>query len=257
MVLTVGGVTPHTPQTLADIVTETPAAARVLDGFGLDYCCRGDRTLEAACAEAGIATEVVEGKLADLEPGVDIGWTTLTPPALADHIVETHHRYLHEELPLLDALAAKVLAAHGERHPELDRVRRLVAALRADLEPHLLNEERVLFPAIHALAGGRTEFPFGSVANPIRVMMLEHDQAGELLADLRVSTGGYTVPADGCTSYRSLYDRLAALEEDTHVHIHKENHVLFPDALALAEPDDQPLTSPAPERARLLRPRPS
>ena len=224
-----------TPQTLADIVTETPAAARVLEGFGLDYCCQGGRTLDVACSEAGIVPDVVEAKLADLEPGVDIGWTTLTLPALADHIVETHHRYLHEELPLLDALAAKVLAAHGERHPELAQVRRLVAALRADLEPHLLKEERVLFPAIHALAGGRTEFPFGSIANPIRMMVLEHDQAGELLAQLRAATGAYTVPSDGCASFRSLYDRLAALEEDTHVHIHKENHVLFPDALALAE----------------------
>jgi regulator of cell morphogenesis and NO signaling len=89
--------------TLAEIVTENPAAARVLDGFGLDYCCHGQRTLAVACAEAGIASAVVTAKLADLEGAVDIGWTTLAPPALADHIVETHHRYVHEELPLLDA----------------------------------------------------------------------------------------------------------------------------------------------------------
>jgi len=221
--------------TLAEIVTENPAAARVLEGFGLDYCCHGHRTLAVACAESGIAPDVVTAKLAGLEQEVDIGWTTLAPPALADHIVDTHHRYLHEELPLLDALAGKVLAAHGERHPELAEVRRLVAALRADLEPHLMKEERVLFPAIHDLAAGRTEFPFGPVANPIRMMIAEHDRAGELLAELRAATGAYAVPPDGCTSFRSLYDRLAALEEDTHLHIHKENHVLFPDALRLAE----------------------
>ncbi len=224
--------------TLAEIVTENPAAARVLDGFGLDYCCHGGRTLAVACDAAGLAPDVVTAKLADVEPGVDIGWTALRAPALADHIVETHHRYLHEELPLLDALAAKVLAAHGGRHPELAKVRRLVAAVRADLEPHLLKEERILFPAIHQLATGRTEFPFGTVANPIRMMIAEHDRAGELLAELRIATGAYSVPPDGCTSYRSLYDRLAALEEDTHLHIHKENHVLFPDALRLAEPSD-------------------
>src|SRR5262245_65223199 len=164
-VLTVVGVN-HS--TLAEIVTENPAAARILEGFGLDYCCQGDRTLAVACAESGIAPDVVTTKLAGLEQEVDIGWTTLAPPALADHIVDTHHRYLHEELPLLDALAAKVLAAHGERHPELREVRRLVAALRADLEPHLMKEERVVFPAIHAVAAGRTHFPFGPVANPIR-----------------------------------------------------------------------------------------
>ena len=135
-----------------------------------------------------------------------------------------------EALRPLDA--AKVLAAHGGHHPELAQVRRLVAAVRADLEPHLLKEERILFPAIHELAAGRTEFPFGTVANPIRMMIAEHDRAGELLAELRIATGAYSVPPDGCTSYRSLYDRLAALEEDTHLHIHKENHVLFPRALA-------------------------
>jgi regulator of cell morphogenesis and NO signaling len=96
-----------------------------------------------------------------------------------------------------------------------------------------MKEERVLFPAIAALAAGQTEFPFGSIANPIRMMLREHDQAGDLLARLRVVTAGYAPPADGCASYRSLYERLAALEADTHRHIHLENNVLFPAAVAL------------------------
>ena len=138
-----------------------------------------------------------------------------------------------EELPLVDALAAKVLSVHGRNHPELVRVRALVAALRADLEPHLQKEERVLFPAIAAAAAGRREFPFGTVAQPIRVMLAEHDRAGDLLAGLRAATSGYAVPDDACASYRSLYERLEALELDTHLHVHKENHTLFPAALAL------------------------
>ena len=221
--------------TIGDLVAVTPAAARVLDGFGLDYCWHGGRTLADACATAGVDVSVVAGTLDDLDIGGDTTWTTLDPPALADHIVETHHRYLHEELPLLDALAAKVVSVHGERHPELADVRSLVAAVRADLEPHLMKEERVLFPAIHALAQGQTEFAFGSVANPIRMMGLEHERAGELLAELRAATDGYAVPADGCASYRSLYGRLEALELDTHLHIHKENHALFPAAIRLSE----------------------
>ena len=146
-----------------------------------------------------------------------------------------HHRYLNEELPVVDALAAKVLSIHGDRQPELAEVRRLVAAIRADLEPHLLKEERVLFPAIAALADGKRELGFGSVVNPIRMMGIEHDRAGELLVNLRAATGGYVVPDDACASYRSEYERLEALELDTHLHIHKENHVLFPAALRLAE----------------------
>jgi regulator of cell morphogenesis and NO signaling len=224
-----------TTLTLGDLVAENPAAARVLDRLGLDYCCHGERSLDDACAVAGLDADVVRATISELDAGNDAGWTALEPPALADHIVATHHSYLHEELPLLDALAAKVLAVHGVRRPELHDVQRLVVALRADLEPHLMKEERVLFPAIHAIASGRREFPFGSIANPIRMMTMEHDRAGELLTELRDLTLGYVVPDDACTSYRSLYERLEALEHDTHVHIHKENHVLFPAALLLFE----------------------
>ncbi len=221
--------------TLAEIVAANPAAARTFDRLGLDYCCHGDRTIGDACTGAGLDPVAVTAEVETLPADDDRGWTSLDAPALADHIVATHHEYLHAELPLLDALADRVLTVHGDRHPELAEVCRLVAAVRADLEPHLMKEERVLFPALHALAAGQREFGFGSVANPIRMMILEHDRAGELLAQLRDATDGYAVPADGCASYRSLYERLDALEADTHVHIHKENHVLFPRALQLAE----------------------
>jgi regulator of cell morphogenesis and NO signaling len=212
-----------------------PAAARVLEAFGLDYCCHGSRTLADACAAAGVDESAVTERLGDLDLEGDATWTSLDAPALAAHIVDTHHRYLHEELPLLDALAAKVQSAHGGRHRELTEVRRIVAAVRAELEPHLMKEESVLFPAIAALAAGERDFAFGSVANPIRTMSIEHDRAGELLAELRSATGGYLVPDDACGSYRSLYNRLEALELDTHLHIHKENHVLFPAAVRMAE----------------------
>ncbi len=223
----------HVPS-LGDLVAACPAAARVLEAYGLDYCCHGERTLDAACAAAGVDAAEVDAALAALDASGDTMWTTLDAPELAAHIVETHHRYLHDELPLLDALAAKVVDVHGERHPELVEARRLVEALRADLEPHLLKEERVLFPAIAALAEGQRDFPFGSIANPIRMMTLEHDRAGELLRELRAATAGYSVPDDACASYRSLYERLAALEADTHLHVLKENHTLFPDVLQLA-----------------------
>ncbi|MEZ5322281.1 MAG: iron-sulfur cluster repair di-iron protein [Microthrixaceae bacterium] len=205
----------------------------VFDRLGLDYCCHGTRSIVEASKAAGLDPDLVTSELAVLDAG-DTEWATLDPAALAEHIVEQHHRYLHEELPLLDALAAKVLSVHGERHPELAEVRRLVAALREDLDPHLMKEERILFPAIAALAAGQTEFPFGSIANPIRMMTLEHDGAGELLESLRSATGDYTAPADACASYQSLYQRLADIEADTHLHVHKENHVLFPAALRMA-----------------------
>ena len=223
-----------TTRTLADLVSEAPSRAAVFERLRLDYCCHGDRSLEAACAEAGLDVSGVAAELAAATAPASVAHPT-EPAALAGHIEATHHRYLHEELPLLDELAAKVLGVHGDRHAALATVRRLVAELREDLEPHLLKEERVLFPSIRALVAGAREFPFGTVRNPIRMMTMEHDRAGELLAALRGATGGYAVPDDACGSFRSLYGRLERLEADTHLHIHLENNVLFPAAIAVEE----------------------
>jgi regulator of cell morphogenesis and NO signaling len=222
--------------TLGDLVSEAPGRATVFDRLGIDYCCHGQRSLEEACAEAGLDPDAVRGEL-DAVSGTgaagSAAWHPTEPAALATYIEATHHAYLHAELPEVDALAAKVLSVHRERHPELADVRRLVAELRAELEPHLLKEERVLFPAIRALVDGAREFPFGTVRNPIAAMATEHDRAGELLTALRSATGNYAVPDDACASYRSLYERLAAAETDTHRHIHLENNVLFPTAIAV------------------------
>jgi regulator of cell morphogenesis and NO signaling len=215
-------------RTLGDLVAERPARAGVLEQVGLDYCCKGRRSLRDASTEAGLDPSAVAARLAEVADRAGADVDALGPVALVDHIVSTHHAYLHEELPLLEALAAKVRDAHHTRHAELADVARLVSTIRAELDPHLAKEEQVLFPAIRAAADGATSFPFGSVANPIRVMLTEHDQAGELLAELRRTAGDYVVPADGCASYRSLYQRLADLEADTHRHIHLENNVLFP-----------------------------
>lgn len=218
-------------RSLGDLVAERPSAARVLERHGMDYCCNGHRSLAEASESAGIDLRAVAAELAAIvdDPGDDVGG--LGPVALVDHILATHHAYLHEELPLLDALAAKVWGVHGSRHAELERVADLVGEIRAELEPHLAKEEQVLFPAIKAMVDGQNDFALGSVANPIRVLMLEHDRAGDLLRQLRAVSDGYRVPDDGCASYRLLYERLESLESDTHRHIHLENNVLFPAVL--------------------------
>lgn len=224
--------------TLGALVTATPGLATVFDRVGLDYCCGGRRTLADAADAAGLDLDtVVEilNRVSDTEPGVGAeDWTAMPPTDLVDHLEATHHAYLRGALPRATALADKVASVHAERHPELVVVAQLVAELRAELEPHLLKEERILFPMIREL-GAATQTPqfhCGSLANPIRVMAFEHDHAGDLLARLRASTAGYAVPDDGCASYRALYVTLAELEADTHLHVHKENNVLFPAVLA-------------------------
>ena len=223
--------------TLAEVVTADPAATRVFEAHALDYCCGGRRRIDEACATAGVDVDAVLAALADLGPAPDVDWASMGPAELVDHLEATHHSYLHAELPRLTALVDKVVGAHGTRHPELLDLAAHYAELRAELEPHLAKEEQVLFPMIRELASSEAvpAFHCGSLQNPISVMLREHDRAGELLASLRTRTGGYETPADGCASYRALYDGLAELEADVHLHVHKENNLLFPAVLALEE----------------------
>jgi len=226
---------PDVEDTLGELVNRLPGSSRVLESFGIDYCCGGRRTLDEACAELGVAAADVAAALAALGPGEAPEWAHLDPGALVDHLESTHHAYLHAELPRLDALAAKVASVHGARHPELIEVLADVKDLADDLEPHLMKEERVLFPMIRELsvADGPVATHCGSVRRPVAVMMAEHETTGRLLERLRAHTGGFSVPADGCASYRALYEGLAELEADTHLHVHKENNVLFPAVVAM------------------------
>jgi len=138
-------------------------------------------------------------------------------------------------------LLAKVVRVHRLNHAELEKIELSFPALAEELTLHLLKEERMLFPYIEQLEDaakrGRRPVPamFGTVQDPVRMMAMEHDAAGELLRKMREVTNGYTVPEDGCMSYRLLYRALPEFEADLHEHIHLENNILFPRAIALEE----------------------
>jgi regulator of cell morphogenesis and NO signaling len=214
---------------VADLVITNPATARVFERHGIDYCCHGHRTLAEACADAGVDEAAVRAELAALE-SVAQGPVPDDIGGLIGMIVATHHTSLRRELPRLAELMAKVVTAHGDVHPEVRGVAETLAELTDDLLPHLVKEERVLFPLAIELLGAvePTAFHCGSVANPIRVMHAEHDRVGELLATLRHRTDRYRPPSDACPTWRALYAGLADLEADTHTHVHLENNVLFP-----------------------------
>lgn len=220
--------------------------------------------------DGGGAGEVGAGRDSGAGRAGMTDWTKASLAELCDHIVATHHQYLYEELPRLGALMDKVVSVHGERHPSLHEVQEIFNGLADELTSHLMKEERFLFPAIRQLeaanrsadgaadevgdratdgaadgaaddgtadrvAAQAVRLPFGSVANPIRVMEMEHDSAGDALARMRKLTDGYTPPADACNGYRALLAGLAELEQDLHLHIHKENNILFPRAIAVEE----------------------
>jgi regulator of cell morphogenesis and NO signaling len=180
--------------------------------------------------------------MAEIEQAVQLpaedptDWMQAPLSTLIDHILDTHHAYMKVQLPRVEARLAKVLHAHGDRHGDmLCAVARVYGAMKAELDGHLAKEEMVLFPLVRALEGGAPSGSFhcGSVQNPIRVMFMEHDSAGEALVELRRLTNGYTVPPDACNTFRALYFELEEMEKDLHRHIHLENNILFPRAIAL------------------------
>ena len=227
--------------TLGEIVTADFRAASVLERYGLDFCCRGNRTLEQSCRDSGIRTEDLLEQLEALEaePSGAPAFKDMRIPALVDHIVTAHHAYVRESLPVLLAHSRKVAKVHGGRHPELIRVAQLVEQVAAEMTSHMMKEERILFPHIVQLAAaaerGEPEppAPFGTVANPIHMMEMEHESAGNAMFEIRELTDGYQVPADGCTTYVVCLRELEAFERDLHTHVHLENNILFPKASAL------------------------
>ena len=221
---------------VASLVLEQPSRARVFERFGIDYCCGGKKPLEKACADRGVDLASVLAALDGLgvDEGDEVDWMAASVADLCAHIVDQHHSYLRDELPALRLLVEKVARVHGAAHPELEDVRMTFAGLADELEQHMDKEESVVFPACVALAeGADTHFPFGSVANPIRMVVHEHDEVAAGLARLRAATNAYEPPSGACNSYRSMLDRLETLEADTHRHVHEENNILFPRAVAL------------------------
>lgn len=221
--------------TLGDLVIEDPRRARVLERYGIDYCCNGQRPLDAATQEAGLDLDEVASALVMPDAPPAQNWQQLENAALAHDIVDTHHAYLWEELPRLQALVDKVAGVHGDNHPELARVKEAYTEAVADLEPHLTREERVLFPAISKMekAQAPVAFAFGSLADVINQMLAEHDVVGDLFKEINRITEGYAPPADACTSYTMMLKGLQEMELDLHEHIHKENNILFPRVLEM------------------------
>ena len=230
--------------TVRDVAMELPQSTRLFEKLKIDYCCGGNKPLAEACASAGVEVDNVMEMLAEVtrsntKPEGESDFQNTPLPALITHIVETHHVFTKSEMERLEALADKVLAAHGGNHPELIHLDELITRLCADLKPHMFKEEQVLFPYIVATAEAAEQkrpvpfAPFGTVNNPIRMMMREHDTAGEILRELRALTSDYKVPPDACISYRTLYEALENFEKDLHQHIHLENNILFPKALDL------------------------
>jgi regulator of cell morphogenesis and NO signaling len=231
-------------KTVRELAVEIPNATRVFEKLKLDYCCGGNRPLAEACAGAGVDVEMVIRLLqasaeADRQSGAATDFQTMSLTTLMTYIVDTHHIFTRQEMERLSTLLDKVCSVHGQNHPELLAIKPLFQELGDDLVPHMFKEEHVLFPYIERMEAAVKSHrplpppPFGTVRNPVRMMMMEHDSAGDILRKMRETSADYTVPSDGCISYQTLYGALEALEKDIHQHIHLENNILFPRAVEM------------------------
>ena len=216
-------------RTIGALAVEHPLATRVFARHGIDFCCGGGQPLAAACASRGLDPDtLIEEIRKELAGTPETGrrWDEAPLGELVDHILENYHKPLYEELPRLERMAAKVYDVHHDKAEEmLHGMLTTYRGLKAELDEHFAKEEQILFPMIRAGRGAMT-------GGPVSVMVEEHESAGAALARLRALTSGYEVPAEACNTWRALWHGLAALEASLHEHIHLENNILFPRALA-------------------------
>ena len=233
-------------KTVRELALEIPNATRIFEKMKIDYCCGGNKPLAEACAAAGVEVAELERLFAqatESEASLNglLDFQNLSLTDLIGHILAKHHVYTKEEMARLQPLVAKVIGVHGENHPELGQIGDVFQQVCADLTPHMAKEENVLFPYLEELEASLLKkrpppfAPFGTVKNPVRMMMMEHDTVGDLLRELRALSSDYAVPADGCISYQTLYQALEVFEKDLHQHIHLENNILFPRAVEMEE----------------------
>lgn len=229
--------------TVGELVARNFRTAAVFSHFGIDFCCKGGRTLQEACDLKGINMVTVEANLMDLLEKMDMeqemdykGWSL---DLLADYIQKVHHTYVEEKVPVLLAFLEKLCRVHGAGHPELLKIKDLFETSAGELTRHMKKEELILFPFIKKMvaqqkAGNGRERPFfGSIENPITGMMQEHDQEGERFSKIAELSNVFTAPPDACNTYRVTYSMLDEFVKDLHKHIHLENNILFPGALTM------------------------
>lgn len=230
-----------TQTTVAEIASNSLTAVRVFEKWGIDYCCGGKRPLADVCRDKGLDATRIEAELTTAGQFPDtneVDWNQASLNDLANHIVATHHNYLRRELPAIAVRLEKVYRVYNQRYgPTLTGLPEVYAALAAELDSHMKKEEMVLFPSVvateRAIASGQPLPPscFGTVANPIRMMEAEHDNAGQALQQIRRITHNFEIPGHACVTFRALMRGLEELESDLHLHIHLENNILFPRAL--------------------------
>lgn len=229
-------------QTVGSTVALDYRTAAVFQKYGIDFCCKGGLSIAEACQRKGVNKTTLLDELETVTQGADVksdNFNSWELDKLVDYIVNKHHAYISEQVPILLQFLNKLCKVHGERHPELFAINEEFNYVAEELTMHMKKEELILFPAIKSMVNAArtnqpsTTPPFGSVQNPIAMMMHEHEIEGNRFVKIEKLTSAYTPPADGCTTYRVAFQMLKDFQVDLHKHIHLENNILFPKAAEL------------------------
>ncbi len=227
---------------IGELVAQNYRAASVFKKHGIDFCCQGNRTIDDACVKKNIDSHSV---IDDLDVAINQQKNETTDykswplDLLADHIEKTHHRYVEDMIAEIKPYLDKICRVHGDRHSELLEINEHFSNSTGELAKHMKKEELILFPYVRKIVKAAREDsqletpPFGTVQNPIEMMMSEHDVEGERFRKISELTNNYNPPADACNTYRVTFALLKEFEEDLHLHIHLENNILFPNTIKL------------------------
>lgn len=228
-------------KTIGDFVAEDFRTAEVFKKYHIDFCCKGGRTVEEACEKKNVNPEDIYKELDEVanRKAADIDFNSWPLDLLADYVEKTHHRYVEEKSAMLIPYLNKLCKVHGDRHPELYEINELFLGSAQDLGAHMKKEELILFPFIKKMVeakrtGETLPAPrFGTVENPVAMMKEEHEAEGDRFVKIAELTNNYQFPADACGTYQVTFRMLEDFQNDLHKHIHLENNILFPKAIAL------------------------
>ena len=226
---------------IGEIVAEDFRTAAIFKKYGIDFCCKGGRTIEEACSPKSLDKDQIYSDIENLPKtdGNSIDFNSWPLDLLADYVEKTHHRYVEEKTPVLQQFLDKLCKVHGGSHPELFEIKQLFDGCAQDLASHMKKEELMLFPFIKNMVKAKIDGsaipqpPFGTVENPVNMMKHEHTVEGERLRQIAELTNEYTPPADACNTYKVTFAMLQDFENDLHKHIHLENNILFPKSIEL------------------------
>jgi len=225
--------------TVAEVVTQNIKTAHVFKKYGIDFCCGGGITVEKACTKNGVDYAVLEKELNDVDEKVSktFDYDSWDLSFLIDHILNIHHTYVEQNIPILIQYANKVAKVHGHHYSEVIEINELFMEVAQELTSHMKKEELILFPYVKQLVNSKKKGVspktphFGTVNNPIQMMENEHESAGDIFKTIAKLSSNYTPPEGACNTFKALYSKLEEFEQDLHQHIHLENNILFPKSI--------------------------